>query len=190
MANISSTALILIDIQKGLDQLDYYGGHRNNLDAEQNARKILDFFRKKAWPIFHVKHNSIHPESTLRPHQIGNEIKEIVAPLKTEPIIEKNVNSAFIGTNLKNQLDQLSINKLILVGLTTDHCVSTTARMASNLGFQTIVIADATAAFDKISWDQKKLSADLVHEVELACLSQEFAEIQTTDDFLNTLKED
>ncbi len=63
MNSDSKPALLLIDIQKGLDDIDYYGGHRNNLQAESNARKILDFWRNHKLPIFHIKHNSTNPNS-------------------------------------------------------------------------------------------------------------------------------
>lgn len=35
-------ALILIDIQKGFDNLEYWGGQRNNPDAENNAGELLE----------------------------------------------------------------------------------------------------------------------------------------------------
>lgn len=70
-------------------------------------------------------------------------------PIDGEIIIKKNVNSAFIGTDLKERLDNEKITKLVIVGLTTDHCVSTTTRMAGNYGFDTFIVSDPTAAFNK-----------------------------------------
>jgi nicotinamidase-related amidase len=116
-------ALILIDIQKGFDDIDYWGGERNNLDAEQNASEILNLWRINNLPIFHIKHCSSIPTSILNENNAGNEFKDIIKPKDGETIIKKNVNSAFIGTNLKEQLDNAKISKLIIVGLTTDHCV-------------------------------------------------------------------
>ena len=49
-------ALILIDIQKGFDDIGYWGGQRNNPEAEENASKLLNLWRKHSLPIFHVKH--------------------------------------------------------------------------------------------------------------------------------------
>lgn len=184
---MSNPALILIDIQKGLDEIDYYGGHRNNLQAEANAKRILDFWRNQKFPIFHIKHNSTNPDSPLIPGQPGNEFKDIVKPQANESIIEKQVNSAFIGTDLRQQLDLLGISKLVIVGLTTDHCVSSSARMAGNLGYKTFLVSDATATFDKVGPDGTKFKAETIHEIELASLHNEFAMVITTDELLRQI---
>lgn len=181
---MSKPALLLIDIQKGLDEIDYYGGHRNNLQAEGNAKRILDFCRNKKFPIFHIKHNSTNPDSPLMPGEPGNEFKDIVKPRANESVIEKQVNSAFIGTDLRLQLDVLGVTKLVIVGLTTDHCVSSSARMAGNLGYKTFLVSDATATFDKVGPDGTKFNAETIHEVALASLHNEFATVLRTDELL------
>ena len=175
-------ALILIDIQKGFDDVAYWGGHRNNPSAEQNASALLSHWREKKWPVFHVKHNSVTPGSRLAPGLQGNEFNELVRPIGSEPVIEKNVNSAFIGTDLKDRLDQAKIKSAVIAGLTTDHCVSTRARMAANLGYETFVVSDATATFDRVSSEGKRFSAEIIHETALASLDGEFATIISTKD--------
>src|SRR5690242_2229527 len=89
-------ALILIDIQKGFDDIDYWGGQRNNPDAEKNAAALLWLWRERKLPVFHVKHCSTNPKSLLRESEEGNEFKDIVKPMDSEPVIKKKVNSAFI----------------------------------------------------------------------------------------------
>jgi nicotinamidase-related amidase len=184
---MTNTALILIDIQNGFDDHDYWGGNRNNPEAECRAAQILEIWREKGFPVFHVKHNSQNKQSKLAPGQRGNEIKDSVKPLPSEPVISKTVNSAFIGTDLKEQLDRKSITALIIVGLTTDHCVSTTTRMAGNLGYTTVVVSDATATFDRMSVAGKKIPAEQVHEISLASLHNEFATVLTTDEVLKNI---
>ena len=174
-------ALILIDIQKGFDDIGYWGGQRNNPNAEKNAALLLKLWRERNLPIFHVKHCSTNPQSVLRESVAGNEFKDEVKPIGLEPIIKKNVNSAFIGTNLKELLDDAKITNLVIVGLTTDHCVSTTTRMAGNLGHETYLVSDATATFNKKGIDGQNYSAELIHETALASLNEEFATIVTTD---------
>jgi nicotinamidase-related amidase len=174
-------ALILIDIQKGFDNIEYWGGQRNNLDAENNAGELLELWRKHQLPIFHIQHCSSSPTSLLSETNEGNEFKEMVKPIDSEPIIKKNVNSAFIGTDLKDRLDKDNITKLVIVGLTTDHCVSTTTRMAGNYGFDTFIVSDATATFCKKGLSGQNFSAELIHETALASLNGEFATAVTTD---------
>src|SRR5258708_22582410 len=118
-------ALLLIDIQKGFDDIDYWGGQRNNLGAEENAGRILTLSRESGLLVFHIQHCSTLLTSPLHESNEGNVFKDLVMPIGKEPVIKKNVNSAFIGTDLREQLDRKGIQKLIIVGLTTDHCVST-----------------------------------------------------------------
>jgi nicotinamidase-related amidase len=174
-------ALILIDIQKGFQNVAYWGGQRNNLSAEKNASELLKLWRENDLPIFHIKHCSSNPASPLNEANEGNEFNDLVKPTNNEPVVKKNVNSAFIGTSLKEQLDKAAITKLVIVGLTTDHCVSTTTRMAGNFGFDTFLVSDATATFNKKGLDGQNYSAELIHETSLASLNGEFATVVTTD---------
>ena len=178
------TALLIIDVQEGLD--DPRLGARNNPAAERNMARLLAYWRARHRPVFHVRHMSTEPNSPLRPGLPGNAIKREVAPINGEPVIQKRVNSAFIGTDLEAQLRTAGIESLVIIGLTTDHCVSSTTRMAGDLGFRAIVIADATAAHEVQSYDGARHSAETVHELALANLHREFAAILTTDQILGS----
>jgi len=174
-------ALILVDIQKGFDNIEYWGGQRNNQQAEENASELLRLWRHHHLPIFHIQHCSSDPGSLLYETNEGNNFKDLVKPIDNEPIIRKNVNSAFIGTDLEEHLDNLNIAKLVIVGLTTDHCISTTTRMAGNLGFDTFLVSDATATFNRKGLEGQNYPAELVHAIALASLKDEFARIVTTN---------
>lgn len=173
-------ALVLVDIQKGFGNIDYWGGERNNPDAEINAGELLHVWRENKLPVFHIQHCSSNPVSPLHAANAGNAFHDSVTPLPGEVIITKNVNSAFIGTNLQEVLERDRIKTLVIAGLTTDHCISTTTRMAGNLGFETLLVADATAAFNKKGVSGENFPAALIHETALASLQQEFATIVTT----------
>jgi nicotinamidase-related amidase len=177
-----NTALIIIDVQKGFDEPVW--GERNNPQAEDNIVRLLEAWRKHRRPIFHVQHMSLSPTSPLNPNHPGNAIKDALIPRAGEPLIQKNVNSAFIGTDLEQQLRQIGCNSLVIVGLTTPHCVSTTTRMAGNLGFETYLVSDATAAFALTGHDGRKFSAQEIHEVTLVTLNSEFATVVETNELL------
>ncbi len=182
----AGTALIVIDVQKGLDEP--YWGVRNNPDAEQNIARLLAAWRQRGWAIYYLHHQSKNPKSPLRPNYIGNEIKDSVRPQPGEPVLQKQENSAFIGTDLEARLRAGNQGTVVLTGLVTDHCVSSTARMAANLGFDTIVVADATATFDRVSpLTARHFTADEIHEAALTSLNGEFARIVATDALLRSL---
>lgn len=181
ISKLDNPALILIDIQKGFLDVAYWGGDRNNIDAEQKAGELLEVWRTKNLPIFHIQHCSSNPNSILNETNSGNEFQDAVKPLEGETVIKKNVNSAFIGTNLKELIDNAKITNLVIVGLTTDHCVSTTTRMAGNFGYSVYLVSDATATFNKKGLNGEEFSAELIHQTALASLNEEFAQVVTSD---------
>ncbi|NNE76902.1 MAG: cysteine hydrolase [Pricia sp.] len=180
-------ALILIDVQKAFLDEEFWGGNRNNKSAEIICGKILGKWREFHLPIFHIRHSSSNPESKLHKSNIGFEFNDNVTPLTHEPIITKNVNSAFIGTDLKEQLDNLHIDTVVILGLTTNHCVSTTTRMAGNYGYDTYLISNATATFDRIGIKGERYDAETIHWTTLANLNEEFATVWTSETLMNEL---
>lgn len=170
-------ALILIDIQKGFLEEEYWGGNRNNKDAEMICAGILKYWRECNLPLFHIRHSSTNQNSKLHKLNSGFEFNKNVKPLENEVVITKNVNSAFIGTDLKDRLDEQNISTLVIVGLTTNHCVSTTTRMAGNLGYDTYLISDACATFNRKGLNGEVYDSELIHQTSLANLSEEFATI-------------
>lgn len=180
------TALLLIDVQRGFEQTAYWGGHRNNPDAEQKMSRLLAAWREQQLPVIHVKHDSVNPHSPLRPGQPGNQIRPEVFPRADEVLFSKTVNSAFIGTSLEAYLRQQGVSKLVICGLTTDHCISTSVRMAANLGFAVVLAEDATATFDRV-YRGKHYHAEDIHRFHLLSLQDEFAQIVTSEELLRLM---
>ena len=179
-------ALILIDIQEGFD--DPFWGTRNNPNAEANAARLLTHWRAQNAPVFHIQHLSTTPGSPLNPDGGLVALKSMVSPRNGEPVLTKDVNSAFIGTDLEKLLHQQNIEKLTICGLTTPHCVSTTTRMAANLGFNVTLVHDACAAFTGSadhSWREgSAMTAEQIHVSALDQLNSEFAIVAATDQVL------
>jgi nicotinamidase-related amidase len=177
--------LLLVDLQLGFDEPRW--GRRNNPYAEDHASALLHMWRRCGRPVVHVRHMSSDPRSPLRPGQPGNAFKRETAPADGERVVEKRVNSAFIGTSLEADLRRAGCGGLVIVGLTTNHCISTTARMAGNLGFETWVVSDATATFDRVGPDGIRHAAERVHQMALSDLHGEFATVVDTATMLATL---
>jgi nicotinamidase-related amidase len=174
----SNAALLVIDMQKGFDDASW--GERNNPDAELRVASLLQHWRDATAPVIHVHHWSKRPIDSFWPGAPGSEPKVQAEPRGDEAVYHKRVNSAFIGTTLETDLRQRGITSLVVVGLTTNHCVSTTVRMAGNLGFNTYVVADATATFDRAGADGRPRKAADVHNAALGDLHLEFAEVVDT----------
>ena len=179
--------LLLIDIQQAFNDEEYWGGTRNNPEAEENAKRLLDYWREHGLPLFHIQHISKNPDAKHGLNSPGHFFKEIVKPMPGEIIIQKSVNSSFIGTDLKEQLDKKNLNTLVIVGLTTDHCVSTTTRMAGNYGYETYLVSDATATFGKKGIHGEYYDGEMMHRTALAQLNEEFAAILSTQNVIDAL---
>lgn len=178
--------LLLIDVQHAFD--DEVWGQRNNPAAEGNIAGLLTAWRAAEAPIIHVRHRETDTEyHFFNEGDPGFEFKPEAMPLPDEPVVTKGVNSAFIGTDLEERLRTADVEAVVIAGLTTDHCVSTTARMAGNLGFETWVVGDACATFDREGADGEGFPAALVHRASLASLHDEFAEVVTTKDAIARL---
>ena len=178
-------SLLVIDVQKGFDDPSW--GSRNNPEAESNIALLMSNWRKHKLPIIHIRHCSVQPNSPLRPGQPGNEFKNESQPSPGEMQFSKSVNSAFIGTGLEKYLKSHGISSLVVVGLTTDHCISTSTRMAANLGFNVTLISDATATFDRYGHDGTWYSADEIHNINLVSLHGEFCTVRSTEDILEEI---
>ena len=173
-----ATTLLVVDLQVGFDEPRW--GRRNNPCLERRTADLLRVWRMTARPVVHVRHMSTDSLSPLRPGQPGNEFKPHTAPLADEAVIEKRVHNAFVGTSLEAHLRRSGCRGLVIVGLTTNHCVSTTARMAGNLGFTTWVVSDATATFDRVGPDGVEHRAEQIHAMALSDLHGEFATVVDT----------
>jgi nicotinamidase-related amidase len=172
--DISSTALIVVDVQRAFDQWEAAGKRRNNPDAVARIVDLLAAFRQRQAPIFHIRHQGTRPTSSFLPDG-----KDEAREREGEPVIVKRVNSAFIGTDLEQRLRATAIKTLVICGATTNHCVETTTRMAGNLGFDACLVRDATWTFDRIGPDGDAHTAEAIHAMTLSNLNGEFARIVT-----------
>lgn len=172
-----TTALLLVDVQKGVNEVKYYGGpsgKRNNHSAEENMRCLLAEWRRLGKRVVFTRHNSREINSPLKLDlETGNQIEGLEIN-DSDIVVEKDVNSGFIGTSLELELRRSGINRLVVMGFYTNYCIETTVRMAGNLGFDTYLVHDACAAVNTLGHDGAYYEADLVHNMSIASLHGEF----------------
>ena len=190
LINLKNTnpALLIVDVQKAFLENDYPGLKRNNLDAEKTCGLILNKWRELKLPVIHVRHSSVNPDSKLHKSKPGFSFNDYVLPINGEPVLTKSVNSAFIGTNLETLLSDQKIKTLIIVGMTTNHCISTTVRMSGNLGYETYLISDSTAAYNTMGLDGEMIDCETIYRTSLANLNEEFTTIISSEELLRFIE--
>lgn len=179
----AATALIVVDLQQAFDDAEYWG-RRNNPACEANVAALIAAWREQGRPLVFVRHDSDEEVSPLRPEQPGNAFKPEVAG-EPDLLVTKQVNSAFYGEpDLDAWLRERGIASFALCGITTNHCVETTARMGGNLGYDVLFVLDACATFDRTGPDGKLVTADELTRATAASLHGEFATVVTARDLL------
>ncbi len=181
----SDTALLLIDVQTGVNVLRHWGGptgRRNNPQAEDNMRQLLQEFRSADLAVAFTRHDSREAGSPLKlALETGKQINGLeIAP--QDIVVVKDVNSGFVGTSLEIQLRRAGIQRLVVVGFFTNFCVETTVRMAGNMGFDVYLVEDACATTNRVGPDGIDHEPELVHQLSVASMNGEFCTAISTAD--------
>lgn len=179
------TALVVIDMQRAIDDGSWAkDGPRNHPGAEAAALRLIEGWRARNRPIYHVRHDSVEPQSTYRPGQPGNLFKPGFEPRAGEEVIAKHSGSAFTGTDLEKLLRAREVTDLVVAGVITNNSVETTVRHAGTLGFRVTLAEDACFTFARRDWNGVLRSAEEVHAMSLANLEGEYCAVATTAELL------
>jgi nicotinamidase-related amidase len=170
--DLSRAVLLPIDMQVGFD--DPGNPRRWNSNVDSNGLALLAAWRAANRPIIHVRHDSIKPGSPFEPGKPGNALRPGFEPQGDEPLVTKSVNSAFIGTDLDLRLKRLGARHVVVFGMVTDMCVSTTIRTGANMGWDMILVPDASDCFDLPDGKGGIISAEQIHAAHVATLAFEF----------------
>jgi nicotinamidase-related amidase len=183
MPNLDHTALLVVDVQRAFHDADHWG-LRNNPACESNIAALIEAWRDGGRPLVYVRHDSVEPGSPLRPGLPGNAFMDIVSG-EPDLLVTKHVNSAFYGDpDLDAWLRGRGIGSIAVCGITTNHCVETTARMGANLGYEVLFALDATCTFDRTGPDGRVMKADELARATATSLHGEFAAVVRTEDLV------
>ncbi len=186
---LMTRALLVIDMQRAFDDLDYWGATTNPA-CEANVAALVDAWTVAGEPIVVVRHDSTSPDSPLHPENSGNALVDAVAGVLPALTVTKSVNSAFYGDpDLRAWLEGQGIGELVVCGIQTNMCVETTARMAGNLGYDVTVALDATRTFDLQAEIAglgivTRTAAELMATTALDLQAGGFAKISTTAELI------
>jgi nicotinamidase-related amidase len=111
-------------------------------------------------------------------------------PNRGEPVhvVAKSVNAAFIGTDLDLRLRRLGAQQVVVFGISTDMCVSTTIRVGANLGWRMVLVEDACDCFDLRDRTGGIIPTEDIHRAHVATLAYEFATVNRTREMLAGLE--
>lgn len=185
MTEDKATALVVIDTQKAFVADRDAGYPWANPQAPARIADLIAGFRAKGLAVVHVHHHGLDPEDSFHADNPLSAPMDEAAPLPGERVVIKHGSSAFIGTGLEDMLRDAGFTRLVLAGGAANYCVESTARMAGNLGFDTVVVGDALINFQKTLRDGRVMPPGDVLAMTLANLSGDFAEIALTQDVLN-----
>ena len=166
------TALLIIDVQEF-----YFPGGRMQLEnpemAGMNAGLLLNLFRTKAYPVYHVRHN----------YEPGGNIHPYVKPLPGEHVFSKDQVNAFTDKDLLNALRSDTIENLVICGMQTHMCVEAAVRAAHDLGFSCLLASDACAT-RSLQYGEHIIPAASVHYSTLNTLQGSYARVASTEDII------
>ncbi len=185
MFQSSQPALVIIDVQKAIDSYSEFP--RNHPEAELVIKDLLQAWREKDLPVFHIRHASRFPESPYHPDAVTYAFKPEVAPVDSETVVTKSENAAFIGTNLDDLLKSRGISELVICGVLTNNSVDATTRVAAGYGYTCHLVWDAIAACGMTLLSGEILDADKVHEIFLSNLHGEYGTVCYSSDILTNL---
>ena len=172
-------ALVLIDLQLAID--DERWGRRNNPGAEAAVASLIAAWRAQDLPIVHIRHDSTEPGSAYAPGGPRHSFKPEAEPQPGETVIGKVTNSAFIAPDLERALDALGATTLVMCGVLTNNSLEASVRHGGDLGYRIFVVADACWAVDKRDLTGRVWPAQDVHDLSLANMQGEYAQIVTCE---------
>lgn len=197
-----SPILLVIDLQQGLvESAPPEWGPRSTPDLIPNVKHLLSTWRSKRWPVLHVQHDDIFDETNpiAAVHPETYAIHACAAPEGDEAVFVKNVGSPFVASGLRAKVEEMGVlgggaegedgakRKIVVIGMDAAQCVSNTTRNGADLGYEMVVVGDATAAYGAFDWiTDKQWSAEETHRAAMSMLCG-YATVTTTEKVLGNM---
>ncbi len=181
---MAKQAVIVVDIQN-----DYFPGGKWELSgvdaAADNAARIIQAARENGDAVIHIRHETLAKNAPFFvPNTDGAQLHQKAKNLPDELVIVKNYMNPYRETELKQVLDKLSIDSVIVIGNMSHMCIDAVTRASDDFGYKATVIHDACATHD-LEFGGVKVPAAQVHAAFMAALQFGYAEVVSTETFLS-----
>lgn len=177
---MSKSVLMVVDVQTGLIKKHPY----NEQKVIDNIKELISIARDNEKEVLYIRHDDGKGEE-LEYGTDGWQIYADVAPNKSELIFEKQYNSAFYKTELREYLESKEIDTIILVGLQTEYCIDATCKSAFDYGYKVIIPEETNTTFNN-----DYLSGDKLYEFyNYKIWNKRFANVISLEDVIKVLVE-
>lgn len=177
---MDNNVLLVVDVQTALIEEHPY----NEQKVINNIKRLITVARDNKIEVLYVRHDD-GKGGDLEYGTNGWQIYDKVAPNNNEKVFDKQYNSAFLKTGLKEYLDSKKINAIILVGLQTEYCIDTTCKSAFEYGYKIIIPKETNTTFDN-----KYLSGERLYEFyNYKIWDKRFANVLSVEEVIRILKD-
>ena len=175
---MSNIVLLVVDVQNALIKAHPHNEHR----VIENIKNLILSARDNKKEVIYVRHDD-GVGTDLEKGTDGWQIYEDIAPTNSEFIVEKEYNSAFRKTGLREYLKTKEIDTIILVGLQTEYCIDATLKSAFDYGYKIIIPQETNTTFAN-----EYLSGEKLYEFyNYKIWNNRFANVIPIDDVVKNL---
>lgn len=182
---INRSALLVIDAQDSFKARSRWQ-QRNNPQFEENITRLVEAYRKAGLPVFFFLDSDDDEE--FKPGSPYFKLMDFLKPENDEPVIVKTSRNCFTSTNLDYLLRRKDVSRVVVTGIKTEQCCETTARVASDLGYEVDYVTEATLTFpiEHPNGQETLPTAEVVRRTEFV-LRNRFARINTVEGIIAEL---
>lgn len=180
-----STCLLVIDAQQSFTRRSYFSGQgMDTYLAAQN--RLITGAQALGLPVLQVFHHE--PQAGVSdPFSPASGLVRPLDGLAHYPAaltVHKSRHSALVGTGADVWLVAQGVRRLIISGIRTEQCCETTARHASDLGWQVLFVPEATMTWDIALPDGQVLGCEAIRQRTTAVLHGRFAQVVNVQEAL------
>lgn len=175
-------ALLVIDVQESFRARAEDWAQIDNPDVTTQVNRLVAAARAHGDLVVWIMHAEPGSDTVFDPASGYVRLMDEVDRQADEPLIVKTSINAFTTTNLQQHLVQNGVREVVVCGIRTEQCCETTARVASDLGFEVTFVTDATTTSDIDGLPAR----EIITRTERVLAAREFARIATTGELAGT----